>query len=199
MKFLSALLLTAFYIAALLIIYVVHAWYLPVNVVFYSATLDAVVATVIAALIMFLSRLGAILSHLEKVLLIVIWLLGGYAFAISVPTVLDRSLSFYILEKLEQRGGGIKQSRMADVFIHEYVPEARLVDVRLTEQVQSGTVVIEDGCVKLTEWGSRVARFSRWFRKTFMPKNRLLAGQYTDVLTEPLASSQKGKIGYECQ
>lgn len=29
------------------------------------------------------------------------WLLAGYAFAISIPTVFDRCLSFYILEKIQ--------------------------------------------------------------------------------------------------
>ena len=48
--------------------------------------------------------------------MLLVWLLLGYILAISVPTVLDRSLSFYILEKLQQRGGGIQQSRFNEVF-----------------------------------------------------------------------------------
>jgi hypothetical protein len=34
-------------------------------------------------------------------LLTAYWLLAGYAFAISIPTVFDRCLSFYILEKIQ--------------------------------------------------------------------------------------------------
>ncbi|WP_216074005.1 hypothetical protein, partial [Acinetobacter baumannii] len=78
-------------------------------------------------------------SRLELIQLAAIWLLGGYVFAISVPTVIDRSLSFYILEKLQQRGGGIREDAFRQVFTEEYVREHHLVEVRLTEQLQSGT------------------------------------------------------------
>ena len=114
-----------------------------------------------------------------------IWLLIGYSLAISVPTVIDRSLSFYILEKLDQRGGGIRFDAFNDVFTKEYVEEHRLVDVRLTEQLESGTVVINDGCVKLTKKGKQLARFSMMFRHNLLPKHRLLMGNYTADLTNP--------------
>ena len=138
------------------------------------------------------------LGNFEKSLLIVIWLLAGYGLAISVPTVIDRSLSFYILEKLQQRDGGIKESSFEDVFTKEYVNEYRLVDVRLTEQLQSGTIVIENGCVKLTEKGYFLANFSRFFRHHLLPEKRLLRGNYTDVLTHPFQHSV-ATVDYTCK
>lgn len=93
------------------------------------------------------------------------WLITGYAMAISGPAVIDRSLSFYILEKIQQRGGGIKQEKLAQVFTDEYLKEHRLVDVRLTEQLESGTIVVNDGCVLLTPKGERFASFGQYFRK----------------------------------
>jgi hypothetical protein len=200
MKYTYALVLTACYVALLLIFYIVHVWYFPVHVVLYSALIDAVLAAVIVGAGLFVLRPKLLpFNVFESLLLVGIWLLGGYAFAISVPTVLDRSLSFYILEKLQQRGGGIEQARIADVFTDEYLPEFRLVDVRLTEQVESGTIVIRNGCVILTERGERLASFSRFVRQNLMPRKRLLAGEYTDALLDPFANSAKGKIGYECR
>ena len=117
--------------------------------------------------------------------MVTIWLLLSYIFAISVPTVLDRSLSFFILEKIAQRGGSIKESGFKEVFTDEYVKEHRLIDVRLTEQERSGTISIQNGCVKLTEKGKKIAKYSRFFRKHFLPKHRLLMGKYTDDLTDP--------------
>jgi hypothetical protein len=134
----------------------------------------------------------------EKLQLLLIWLLLGYSFAISVPTVIDRSLSFYILEKLQQRGGGIKLADFDQVFTQEYVKEHRLVDVRLTEQQQSGTIIIKDGCVKLTAWGQTLATSSRFFRNHFLPKQRLLMGKYSDDLTDPFRNSP-AKVDYLCQ
>ena len=64
------------------------------------------------------------------------------------------------------------------------------MDVRLTEQQQSGTIVVENGCVKLTDRGRELARFSRFFRQHFLPKQRLLMGTYSDALTDPFRNSE---------
>ena len=199
MKFLYALSFSLLYVAALIGVYLVHARYFPVEVVFYSALGDASLAALVMATILFLIGSRVPLGSFEKVLLVVIWVLGGYAFAISVPTVIDRSLSFYILEKLQQRGGGITQAQFADVIVKEYLPEFRLIDIRLTEQLQSGTIAIENGCVRLTPRGELIATLSRYFRQHFLPRHRLLAGEYTDILTDPFAASPSGKMGYECE
>jgi len=111
--------------------------------------------------------------------------------------VIDRSLSFYLLEKIQQRGGGIRLASFQRVFTDEYVKEHRLVDVRLTEQLKSGTIVILDGCVKLTPRGKYLANFSRYFRRTFLPSKRLLMGEYTDALTDPFRYSRVA-VNYKC-
>lgn len=198
MKLLYSFLLSLLFIAALLTVYVLHVWYLPVRVVLYSALGDAVLAALIITTgsALLIRRLP--LSGFELLLLSAIWLLGGYAFAISGPAVLDRSLSFYILEKLQQRGGGIREDAIARVFVEEYMPEFRLIDVRITEQLEFGTIEVVDGCVRLSSYGQRLATFSRYVRTHLLAKHRLLAGVYTDALVDPFAQSKKGPRGYEC-
>ncbi len=198
MKYFKLLGATAIFGVLLLVIYVVHVRYVPVNVVFYSAILDDLLATGLALLL--LAALGWLrsFSRFEIAQMVCIWLLLGYSFAISVPTVIDRSLSFYILEKLQQRGGGIKLDAFDQVFTQEYVKEHRLMDVRLTEQQQSGTIVIRNGCVVLTDWGQTIATTSRFFRNHFLPKQRLLMGEYSDDLTDPFRNSVK-RVDYQCQ
>ena len=198
MKYLKFVIATAVYTLLLLVIYVLHVRYVPVNVVFYSAILDAVLATILAAALIATVRWFKVFTRFETLQLCCIWLLLGYSFAISVPTVIDRSLSFYILEKLQQRGGGIKLDAFDQVFTQEYVKEHRLVDVRLTEQQQSGTVEIKDGCVKLTAWGQTIASSRRYFRAHFLPKQRLLMGKYSDDLTDPFRNSVE-RTDYRCQ
>lgn len=190
MKFISATIATLGYILALLVIYVVHALYFRVDVVFYAAIQDAIIAAILTLAIMLLVPfLRRQFSSLEHALLFVVWLLGGYAVAISGPAVLDRSLSVYIVEKIVQRGGGIRLDRIEDVFTQEYLVEHRLLDVRLTEQAESGTIMIVDGCVVVTDRGRRVASISRFLRTNFLPKNRLLMGEYSDDLTDPFRNS----------
>jgi len=198
MKLTRAIAATALFVMLLGIVYYVHIAFFRINVIFYAAIADAVIAALLAGMALFSVGYFRQLGHFEKSLLLVIWLLAGYGFAISVPTVIDRSLSFYILEKLQQRGGGIRQESMEDVFTKEYVKEYRLVDVRLTEQLESGTIVIKNGCVKLTEKGNAIATFGVFFRQNLLPKKRLLMGMYTDVLTDPFRSGLKDP-GYHCK
>lgn len=194
-RFLAA---STFFMALACLIYWIDISFFRVNVVFYSAILDGVLAAAIAGLAIWRMRVFAVFGSFEKVQMVLIWLLTAYVLAISVPTVIDRSLSFYILEKLQQRGGGIQQSRFAEVFTQEYLKEDRLVDVRLTEQLQSGTIRIENGCVQLTPKGDRLATFSSYFRAHLLPKQRLLLDNYSDDLTNPFRHSTT-EVDYLCQ
>jgi hypothetical protein len=198
MKIPKAAAITGVFVVLLLLVYYVHVRFYRVDVVLYSALADACIAAGITTVLMLALPTFRVFTGLERILLVMVWLLGGYAFAISIPTVIDRSLSFYILEKLHQRGGGIRADRFADVFTKEYLVEARLVDVRLTEQLESGTIAIRDGCVRLTPRGERMAGMSAYFRAHFLPTHRLLMGQYTDDLTDPFRHSVK-QVDYQCR
>lgn len=185
------------FLLVLALVHWLHGRFFRVDVVLYSALLDVVVAAVITSvLLLFVVRLSA-LTLLERVLLVSVWLLAGYALALTGPTVIDRSLSFYLLEKLQQRGGAIQLDRMEDVFVREYMPEHRLVSIRLTEQVASGTVIIDQGCVRLTERGQQLATFSRWYRAHWLPRQRLIGEEYSDALVDPFRDSGAG-ADYRC-
>lgn len=197
MKIRSALFASFLFGLLLLTTYYIHIAFFCVNVVFYSSIMDALIATSVASLVLFGWSTFKHLNGFEKTQLMLIWALAGYILAISVPTVIDRSLSFYVLEKIQQRGGGIRLDRFEDVFTKEYVKEHRLVDVRLTEQVESGTITIQNGCVRLTERGDNLAQFSRFFRQHLLPKKRLLMGEYSDDLTDPFRHSN-AVVDYTC-
>jgi len=169
----------------LICIYILHSRYFPVDVILYSALFDVAIATAIFSVLLLFSKTFAPLGALEKLQMIVIACLFGALLALLFPTIIDRSLSFYLLEKLQQRGGGIRLDRIEEVIAREYLQEHRLVSVRLTEQLESGTIQIHDGCVVLTARGRNLATFSRLFRTTVLPRQRLLMGEYTDALTDP--------------
>ncbi len=195
MKIFAFLLSSLVFFIVFFIIYTIHINFFKVDVVLYSALIDSFLAVVLMSLFLYFSF--HVFTKTEKIMLLSIMFLLGYAFVISVPTVLDRSLSFYILEKLQQRGGGIKQESFDRVFREEYMLEHRLIDIRLTEQLLSGTIEIKEGCVLLTSKGESLATFSRYFRKKWLPRNRLIAGEYTDELTDPFQKS-KEIYNYRC-
>ncbi len=177
------------YVVLAIVAYYAYIHALRVNVVLYSSIAAAAAALVVYALLL-QTPLFRVFNGFEKWQCIAIAGLTGYAMAISVPTVIDRSLSFYLLEKLQQRGGGIQLDQMDYVFKEEYVREHRLMDIRLTEQVESGTLSVSpQGCVQLTPRGQRLATFSRFFRSHFLPRERLIKGQYSSDLVDPFAHS----------
>lgn len=190
MKYKICFAATSSFLFILFLTYWIHITFFKIDVIFYAAVVDGLIATTITFVIFLSSKKFRACTSIEKLLLAIVWVLTGYIFAISVPTVLDRSLSFYTLEKLQQRGGGIKYSAFEGIYANEYIKEHRLTDVRLTEQLSSGTIVIENDCVKLTKLGDQLASFSRFFRANLLPKRRLLMNKYTDELVDPFRASE---------
>jgi hypothetical protein len=195
--FLKSLASLAIYLANLIIVWIAIVNFFKVDVVFYAAISAAIISTFFQyGILIFIKQFGSF-STLERHQNALICALIGYAVAISVPTVIDRSLSFYILEKLNQRGGEIKREDFEKIFTTEFVMEHRVGDIRLTEQIESGTVEFRNGCVKLTPKGEKIAILSRAFRKNLLPKHRLIMGEYTDQLTDPFRNSVS-TLDYSC-
>jgi len=183
MKFLQLLKLILLFLILLISINYLHFNFYEVNVVLFSSILDVFIAVLITILIVKKVKFFRVnFSNFEIFQSLVIIVLLGYAFAITIPTIIDRSLSFYILEKIQERGGGMKINSFENLFKSEYMIDHRLVDIRLTEQLESGSIIVNKDCVKLTEKGQSLVIFSQFYRKYFLPKNRLLMGEYSDYL-----------------
>jgi hypothetical protein len=197
MKYIKGLYLILFFTFLYIAIYIIHSKFFNVNVVFYSSILDGLFALFLT-LVITNTRFFNIFSFFEKSLFFIILLLFGYSISISIPTVIDRSLSFYILEKLDQRGGSIKLSSFDGIIKNEYMKEHRLVDVRITEQYESGTISIYNDCVQITDRGKLLVKISLFIRNNLLPKKRLLMGEYSDDLTNPFRQDEYEEEGYKC-
>jgi hypothetical protein len=173
----------------LFLVWLAYVNFIKVNVVFYSALWAAIISSIIYIAIISIFKIFDGFSKLERFQHLFSCLLLGYIIAMTLPTIIDRSLSFYILEKIQQRGGGIQKSKIDYVFTGEYMREFKLVDIRLTEQLESGTLIIDNGCIKLTKKGDKIASFGNFFRQHFLPKKRLLMGKYTDELINPFSEN----------
>jgi hypothetical protein len=198
-KFVSIVALIATYLAVFLVVNSVHFQFFSVRVVLYDAMLDAVIAGIIVTPIGLLwARRLLPMTREEATLSLVVGFLLITLYALAFPTVIDRSLSVYILEKLDQRGGRISAASFDAILKQEYFPEYQLVDIRLTEQVNSGTIAIKNGCVTLTNWGATVIRFTRFYREHVLPKHREIMGRFTDELTHPFQNSAV-VVPYKCE
>ncbi|TWG35901.1 hypothetical protein ATF69_3469 [Acidovorax delafieldii] len=176
----------ATYAAIAVATYWIYIRLFKVDVVFYAAIWACTLALLAYALLITITPFSNYFNPLEKVQNIAICGLLGYILAITFPTIIDRSLSFYFLEKIQQRGGGIQLNYLDYIFREEYIKEHRLMEVRLTEQMESGTLFVDQGsCIRLTTRGELLATFSRFFRSHFLPPQRLIAGEYSSDLVDP--------------
>lgn len=193
----AALLIIAL-LAAFLVVNQVHFRCFRVYVVLYACVLDASIALVaVAAAFWFFRRRTTQLTKLEIGLAAAFAYTLALLYAVMGPTVIDRSLSIYIVEKVYQRGGEVAEAAMPAIFIDEYMPEYRLVDVRMTEQLRSKTLTLDNGCLRLTPRGRFLAQFMLFYRREFLPKHRVLGGQETDRLNDPFQGSPQ-RVDVRC-
>jgi len=178
------------------LINLLHFRFLRVEVLMYAAFLDILIASVLVAIAIALTG-WLQLASIEVLFAIVIGALISAVYVILVPTLIDRSLSVYMLEKIHQRGGGIRKDAFLDIWRGEYLLEYRVVDTRLTEQIASGTLVIRDGCVLLTPRGNAAVNFTAFVRKYLLPQKRDILGDITDELTDPFRNSSP-TASYTC-
>ena len=201
----GAALVAAAVCLAYLAVSLVHFRYFEVRVVLYAGLFDALLAAGLVGIgLAALARLRATpflgLVGIEPALAWTAGLLASLFFVVLIPTVVDRSLSIYLLEKLDQRGGAIAADRLETIFVDEYLPEHHVVGVRLTEQLNSGTIRLENGCVRLTSQGKRAVWFAQTFRGAFLPRHRRILGDVTAAMTHPVGQVDPGSLpDYGCK
>ena len=192
-KFILLALSILLYLAIFLSIYLIHINFFAVQVILYSALLDSLIALIVFAALGFSLKHRLNLDFFESIVIMLLLGLIGYSLSLSLPTVIDRSLSFYFLEKIEQHNGSIKKASMRDIFINDYIDEYKLVEIRITEQLESGTIQLDGSCISLTNRGYLIAKFSNFFRKNLLANNRLILDEYSNHLTDPLGNSDVNK------
>jgi hypothetical protein len=185
-KTLQLILIVCFFIACLIATNIIHNLYFHVNVVLFSTLLDAVFSLIIVMGILSTFKWFRKFTSFEILSVAIILVLTGYVYAISLPTLIDRSLSIYLLEKINQKNG-VDLNVVDQLISKEYVKDHQLAKVRITEQLESGTIVIKNGCVLLTPKGEFIVKIASYIQKNLLPKKRLLMGEYNDSLTDPLA------------
>jgi hypothetical protein len=119
----------------------------------------------------------------ERVLLYyIISILIGYSIAITFPAVIDRSLSVYILEEFDKTSSAFSQNEINNLIVNKYMYDYRVTEMRITEQINSGTIYEDNGKYYLTNKGHFIATFTRFFRLHFLPKKRLIMNTYSNEL-----------------
>ena len=81
--------------------------------------------------------------------------LAVYAFHITIPTIIDRSISLFILSRVDDRAGTTLEEMQA-TFLDGYVSDYDAVCRRVDEQLASGNIELRGERYVLTPNGSRI-------------------------------------------
>ena len=158
--------------------YYIHINYLPISVILYSTIIDLLLSIFVTAIvfkIIFKKKWSFFFKPLN-LSIILCFLSIGINFCILVPTLIDRSLSVYFLEKIYENKGKMEIENIDEMIINKFFLEKKLGRIRIEEQKNSSTLYVKNNTVYLTEFGFVVVNFTKWFSRNLLPKKRIIYG-----------------------
>ena len=129
------------------------------------------IAFVAAALMAFglglIGRRFAILDLPTIVGAVALSLAFNVSFLIVFPVTFDRSITMFLLARIERDDGRLDARGLEQVYVREYLGEMRQIDRRIEEQALSGNIRVDGGRIRITPQGRRLLAGGRtigaWF------------------------------------
>lgn len=171
----------------------VHFRLFPIEVVYTSVIFDGVIAVGCYHLLKFFFSNKIYPLNFANIIIFT-QSVALYAF---IPTIVDRSLSIYVIEKIAQAQNGLRLSQIDNLFVDNYIVDHKLLSVRLTEQSAGGTIdpqALEDGCVRISDKGLLAVKIISILRIATLPNTRLVLGEETTDLRNPAENSSPIEI-----
>lgn len=144
-----------------IIIYLSVLWVFDSGRLYYDGIIAVVITVLISWVIIYFActRLSFIKRRTHQRSLInaaVAATMIVYSFHITIPTIIDRSISLYILSRMDGRTSGIKFEELQQSFLEGYVNGHNAVCRRLDEQLVTGNIRFEEESYYITPNGARV-------------------------------------------
>lgn len=153
-----------------LIINITHFKMLGAKVILYTCIIDAILACVIQTIVMFFickndSKMVIALTAWSTFLIIMLY-------SILVPTLVDRSLSIYVLRTVSRAEGSVKLADFDGLLQKGYFREMDVTNQRIIEQTASGTIIIKGEDIQLTRKGRLIISLAGIIERYFLPNDR---------------------------
>jgi len=105
-----------------------------------------------------------------QIVWVVLCITIGSLYLLLIPTVLERSLSIYMLSKLDPNSKVYSSNWEANIEIN-YFKDYKVFETRLIEQKVSGSIVEDvDGFISITDRGERIVRLTSFYRNLLVDK-----------------------------
>lgn len=165
------LILALSYVGLFLTINVIHFHFFNVNVILYTLLFDLIISLLVVIIGLTVINKN---FYFNKNLLLTILLLIATSqtlviYAFVVPTAIERSLSVYLLEKLESNKGVLSISDFNIIAKKEYFNDMNVVETRINEQIATGTIEVIDDKIIITDKGKSMLRIFSFVKSYLLP------------------------------
>ena len=127
----------------------------------------AVTSPLLALLLAIVGRRAAWLDLSTIVGATALSLAFNTSFLIVFPVTFDRSVTMFLLARIEREDGLLDRAALEQVYTREYLGDMQQIDRRIQEQSLSGNIRVEQGRIHMTAQGKRLLEGGRmiggWF------------------------------------
>ena len=89
------------------------------------------------------------------------------SFLIVFPVTFDRSITMFLLARIERQDGQLDAAGLEQVYVRQYLGDMRQIDRRIAEQSLSGNIRVDQGRIHITPQGRKLLDGARlvgaWF------------------------------------
>lgn len=139
-----------------------------VPILFYRGIAVALLAAPLLGLLLALAARRVRMLDLPTIVgAVALSLAFNISFLIVFPVTFDRSITMFLLARIDRQDGQLDVRGLERVYVREYLGEMRQIDRRIEEQTLSGNIRVVDGRIVLTPQGHRLLasgrRIGGWF------------------------------------
>ena len=139
-----------------------------VPTLFYRGVALAIVAAALLALALWLAARRLLNLDLATIVgAVALSLAFNISFLIVFPVTFDRSITMFLLARVERDDGRLDSRSLERLYVREYLGDMRQIDRRVAEQSVSGNIRVVDGRIYITAQGRQLLEsgrmIGRWF------------------------------------
>lgn len=138
-----------------------------VSILFYRGVLLAGITAILLLAIAILLRRRLRIEPATLIGATALSLAFNISFLIVFPVTFDRSITMFLLARIERHDGALDDEALERLFVREYLGDLRQIDRRIAEQRLSGNIAVRAGHIHITPQGRRLLSGARtvgsWF------------------------------------
>ncbi|MCI4590264.1 hypothetical protein MOK15_09160 [Sphingobium sp. BYY-5] len=138
-----------------------------IDILFYRGVAVAAIGALLMLLILGVLLRRLMLEPATLVGAVALSLAFNICFLITFPVTFDRSITIFLLARIERQDGQLDARGLQRVYVQEYLGDMRQIDRRIEEQSLSGNIRVEQGRIHITAQGRRLLTGGRivggWF------------------------------------